>query len=146
MPRVRRPAPSAPTGSSGGRLDDETIGVWQRRVARQRGIRAPRTGAITFMQWCSTAREAEQAQAGRTQWAVRWARRAEDIECHYPDLPRSTPLPSRHPDGRYSVRGAAEHLGVSVAQVRGWIRRGLVETKQEDFEHYPKSLCSFQSG
>jgi hypothetical protein len=71
-----------------------------------------------------------------TQWAVRWVRRAEDIERHYPDLPRSTPLPSRHPDGRYSVRGAAEHLGVSVAQVRGWIRRGLVEAKREDFEQH----------
>jgi len=71
-----------------------------------------------------------------TQWAVRWTRRAEDIERHYSDLPRSTPLPNRHPDGRYSVRGAAEHLGVSVAQVRGWIRRGLVEAKQEDFEQH----------
>jgi hypothetical protein len=26
------------------------IGAWQRRIARQRGLRAPRTGAITFVQ------------------------------------------------------------------------------------------------
>jgi len=71
-----------------------------------------------------------------TPWAVKWARRTEDIERHYPDLPRSTPLPNRHPDGRYSVRGAAERLGVSIAQVRGWMQRGLVDAKQEDFEQH----------
>jgi len=71
-----------------------------------------------------------------TSWAVKWTRRTEDIERHYPDLPRSMPLPSRHPDGRYSVRGAAEHLGVSIGQVRRWIKRGVVEAKQEDFEQH----------
>jgi hypothetical protein len=33
-----------------GNLPVRAIGAWQRRVARQRGIRAPRTGAITFVQ------------------------------------------------------------------------------------------------
>ena len=34
-------------GSAGSR---SAIGAWQRRVARARGIRAPRTGAVTFVQ------------------------------------------------------------------------------------------------
>jgi hypothetical protein len=33
------------------------IGAWQQRVARQRSIRAPRTGAITFVQVCHEAKE-----------------------------------------------------------------------------------------
>jgi hypothetical protein len=33
-----------------GNLAVRAIGAWQRRIARQRGIRAPRTGAITFVQ------------------------------------------------------------------------------------------------
>ncbi|HEX2689477.1 MAG TPA: transposase [Kofleriaceae bacterium] len=33
-----------------GNLAVRAIGAWQRRVARQRGLRAPRTGAITFVQ------------------------------------------------------------------------------------------------
>ena len=33
-----------------GNLAVRAIGAWQRRVPRQRGLRAPRTGAITFVQ------------------------------------------------------------------------------------------------
>ena len=58
-----------------------------------------------------------------TAWAIRWARRKEGIERHYPDRPRRTPLPKRHPDGRYSVEGVAERFGVSIDQVRRWIER-----------------------
>jgi DNA invertase Pin-like site-specific DNA recombinase len=71
-----------------------------------------------------------------TSWAVKWARRSEDIDRHYKDLPRCSPLPARHPDGRYSIRGAAEQLGVSVDQVRRWMKRGLLEATREDFERY----------
>jgi hypothetical protein len=71
-----------------------------------------------------------------TRDAVKWARGAEDIERHYPDLPRRARLPSRHPDGRYSVRGAAERFDVSVGQIRCWIKRGLVDAKREDFEQH----------
>jgi DNA invertase Pin-like site-specific DNA recombinase len=65
--------------------------------------------------------------------AVKWVRGVEGIERHYPDLPRSLPLPNRHPDGRYSVRGAAERVGVSIDQMRRWIKRGLIEATQQDF-------------
>jgi DNA invertase Pin-like site-specific DNA recombinase len=86
------------------------------------------------------ALNAEGAVTGKgkawTPWAVKWARRREHIERSYADLPRRTPLPDRHPDGRYSVRGAAERLGVSVNQVRGWIKRGLVEATCEEFAPY----------
>ncbi len=44
------------------------------------------------------------------------------------------PLPDRHPDGRYSVRGAMKRFGVSSDKVRRWITRGLVEAVREDFE------------
>jgi len=44
------------------------------------------------------------------------------------------PLPDRHPDGRYSVRGAMKRFGVSSDKVRRWIKRGLVEAVREDFD------------
>jgi DNA invertase Pin-like site-specific DNA recombinase len=71
-----------------------------------------------------------------TAWAIRWARRKEGIARHYPDRPRRTPLPKRHPDGRYSVEGVAERFGVSIDQVRRWIDRGLVDAQREDFEQH----------
>lgn len=71
-----------------------------------------------------------------TAWAIRWARRKEGIERHYPDQPRRAPLPKRHPDGRYSVAGVAERLRVSIDQVRRWIDRGLVDAQREDFEQH----------
>lgn len=68
--------------------------------------------------------------------AVKWARRSEGIERSYADRPRRTPLPDRHPDGRYSVHGAVTQLGVSIHQVRGWIKRGLVEATREAYAQY----------
>ena len=68
--------------------------------------------------------------------AVRWARRSEGIKRRYPDLPRRTQLPERHPDGRYSVHGAAKRLGVSVEQVRRWMTNGLAEATREHFEEH----------
>ena len=41
--------------------------------------------------------------------------RSEGIKRRYPDLPRRTQLPERHPDGRYFVHGAAKRIGVSAA-------------------------------
>ena len=37
-------------GERVGTLAVRAIGAWQRRVARNRGLRAPQTGAITFVQ------------------------------------------------------------------------------------------------
>lgn len=71
-----------------------------------------------------------------TTHAVKWARRKEGIARHYPDRPRNKRLPNRHPDGRYSVRGVAEHFGVSTHVVHRWIERGLVATKKEDYEQH----------
>jgi len=42
-------------------------------------------------------------------------------------------LPERHPDGRYSVRGAMKRFGVTSDKVRRWIKRGMVEAMREDF-------------
>jgi len=47
---------------------------------------------------------------------------------------RRGPLPDRHPDGRYSVRGAMKRFGVNADKVRRWIDRGMVEAVLEDFE------------
>jgi DNA invertase Pin-like site-specific DNA recombinase len=44
------------------------------------------------------------------------------------------PLPDRHPDGRYSVRGAMKRFGVNDDKVRNWIKRGLVEGVREAFD------------
>jgi hypothetical protein len=43
-------------------------------------------------------------------------------------------LPDRHPDGRYSVRGAMKRFGVNSDKVRRWIKRGMVDAVREDFE------------
>ena len=75
------------------------------------------------------------------QWdvvAVKWARRQNGIERTAPDLPRRFPLPDRHPDGRWSVPGAARHFGVSVTVVRRWIEQGLVEASEEPYAQYSK--------
>jgi hypothetical protein len=63
-------------------------------------------------------------------YSVRWARRRCGIELVAPDLPRRLPLPDRHPDGRYSVAGAARLLGVSTNVVRTFIKRGLVTAQR----------------
>ena len=44
------------------------------------------------------------------------------------------PLPDRHPDGRYSMRGAMKRFGVSQRQVMRWIERGMAQAVREDFE------------
>jgi len=64
---------------------------------------------------------------------VRAARRKHGIERVVHDRPRMHALPHQHPDGRYSVPGAAARFGVSYNVVRAWIRRGLVEASRDDF-------------
>lgn len=90
------------------------------------------------------ALNAEGAVTGKgkpwTSSAVKWTRRKEHIKRSYPDRPRSVPLPDRHPDGRYSVRGAAERLGVSIDQLRRWMKQGLVEATREPFAQH-RSAC-----
>lgn len=51
-----------------------------------------------------------------------------------PNADARQPLPDRHPDGRYSVRGAMKRFGVNSDKVRRWIKRGLVEAVREDFD------------
>jgi DNA invertase Pin-like site-specific DNA recombinase len=73
----------------------------------------------------------------RKQWnlfAVKWARRKENIKRVAPDMPRAQRLPDRHPDGRYSVAGAAKRFGVTKYAVRRWLRRGIVSGAQESYE------------
>ena len=48
--------------------------------------------------------------------------------------PRRNKLPDRHPDGRYSVRGAMKRFGVSHRQVIRWVERGMAQAVREDFE------------
>jgi len=68
-------------------------------------------------------------------WAVRWARKRNAIS--RPGSQRSfPPLPDRHPDGSYSIRGAARRFGVTREVVRGWIRRGEVDARRGDFGRY----------
>ena len=66
--------------------------------------------------------------------AVRWVRYHHDIVLVAPDAPRAWPPPERHPDGRYSLAGAAKRFGVTPTVVRGWVRRGWVPARREDFE------------
>ena len=53
-----------------------------------------------------------------------------------PDIPRCVPLPERHPDGRYSISGAARLFGVSSNVVRGWIKRGVVHGTIEPYGRF----------
>jgi DNA invertase Pin-like site-specific DNA recombinase len=41
--------------------------------------------------------------------------------------PRARPPAAQQPDGRYSVRGLAQHFGVSLHQVREWRRNGILQ-------------------
>jgi hypothetical protein len=72
-------------------------------------------------------------------WAVRWARRGNGIPRIAPDAPRSLPGADRHPDGRYSVVGAAKRLGVSVNVIRGWLRKGLLSARQDSESAHPRA-------
>jgi hypothetical protein len=51
-------------------------------------------------------------------------------------LPRRKPLPDRHPDGRYSIRGAMKRLGVSERQLMRWVECGMAQGAREDFGGY----------
>jgi len=64
---------------------------------------------------------------------VRGARRKRAIERVAPDRQRMPPLPHQHPDGRYSVPGAAARFGVGHGVVYAWIKEGLVTTSRADF-------------
>jgi hypothetical protein len=48
-------------------------------------------------------------------------------------------LPDRHPDGRYSIRGAMKRFGVNEDKVRTWIKRGMVEAVHEGFQCYERA-------
>ena len=75
-----------------------------------------------------------------TTWAVRWARRKEQIKKTAPDLPRRHPLPDRHPDGRYSIAGTAKLFDVSDEVVRRWIKQGIVSADRESYGTH-KNVC-----
>jgi DNA invertase Pin-like site-specific DNA recombinase len=45
-------------------------------------------------------------------------------------------LPDRHPDGRYSMRGAMKRFAVSQHQVMRWVERGMLQGVREDFEDH----------
>jgi DNA invertase Pin-like site-specific DNA recombinase len=51
-------------------------------------------------------------------------------------LPRRKPLPDRHPDGRYSIRGAMKRFGVSERQLMRWVECGMAQGAREDFGGY----------
>lgn len=51
-------------------------------------------------------------------------------------LRRRGRLPDRHPDGRYSMRGAMKRFGVSHRQILRWAERGIVQAVREDFEDH----------
>lgn len=54
--------------------------------------------------------------------------------------PRNKPLPDRHPTtGRFSVPGAARHLGVPEHTIWNWIRRGHLVAHRERFGRYEAS-------
>jgi uncharacterized protein YndB with AHSA1/START domain len=71
--------------------------------------------------------------AGWKEDTVRTARRKRGIERLAPDRARMHPLPHRHPDGRYSVPGAAARCGVSQAVIHAWIKKGLLIGSRADF-------------
>ncbi len=53
-----------------------------------------------------------------------------------PEQPRKLPLPDRHPDGRYSIRGAMKRFQVADTTIQRWAKRGLVEATREDYGQY----------
>lgn len=73
-----------------------------------------------------------------TTWAVRWVRQRRTIRRTAPDAPRRHPLPERDVTGRYSVAGAAKHLGVSPEVVRRWIRLGHIPAHSAPYGPYPR--------
>lgn len=67
---------------------------------------------------------------------VGWTRRRNGISPAAVDPTHASPLPDRHPDGRYSMRGAARRFGVGTDAVRRWIVQGHVAASREDFGGY----------
>lgn len=54
--------------------------------------------------------------------------------------PRNKVLPDRHPTtGRFSIPGAARHLGVPEHKIWNWIRRGYLVAHRERFGRYDAS-------
>lgn len=94
-----------------------SAGLHDEEIARQLNDEGHRTG--TGLQWDYEA--------------VRQLRSRSRIARVAPDRQRMPPLPHRHPDGRYSVPGAAAHFGVSRAIVYRWINKGLVPTTRADY-------------
>jgi len=72
-----------------------------------------------------------------TQARVRSARRECQIIKRRNGRPTKVPLPECHPDGRYSIAGAARVLGTDPHQVRSWIRRGRLEAEVVPHAGYP---------
>ena len=93
-----------------------TAGLKDDEIARRLDDEGLRTGA--GIPWTATL--------------VLNARRRDRIS-RVTDEPRNPPLPRRHPDGRFSVPGAAARFGVSEGIVRRWLQRGLVTATRADF-------------
>jgi DNA invertase Pin-like site-specific DNA recombinase len=72
--------------------------------------------------------------------SVRWVRRRVDIKRTAPDRPRTLPLPDRHPDGRYSISGAARAFGISTHVVRRLLKNGDVQGTFEPYGTYQR-IC-----
>ena len=72
--------------------------------------------------------DVDEATASRLEQSARRLRKMRES-----GVPKREPLPERHPDGRYSLPGAARRFGVSQSAVHGWIRRGLAPAVQENF-------------
>jgi DNA invertase Pin-like site-specific DNA recombinase len=73
-------------------------------------------------------------------WAVRWVRQRNQIEKVAPDQPRRPVCPEQHPDGSYSVRGAARRLGTSEEVIRTWLKRGLLQSHRGRHPDYPEAV------
>ncbi len=71
-----------------------------------------------------------------TSSAVKHVRLNHNILSSTAVLSRRNPLPDRHPDGRYSIRGAMKRFGVSHRQLLRWVECGMVQGTREDFGGY----------
>ena len=72
----------------------------------------------------------------QTRWTaekVKRIRLRRNLKRPQSEAPKLTPLPDRHPDGRYSIAAAAKRLGVCRSTIRSRIARGLLQASQEDF-------------
>jgi hypothetical protein len=88
-------------------------------------------------------RSLELSARGGLEWKedmVRTARRKNGIARVAHDRPRMRPLPHQHPDGRYSVPGAAARFGLSRNVVRSWIKQGSSRDRADFGTH--RGVCS----